>query len=106
MVRIAIIGTGGIAHTHMEAYKALSDRCEVVALVDIIPGKARKFMDEFGLNCDTYENHEDILNRDDIDLADVCTPPYVHAQISINCLRAGMNVVCEKPMAASLEECD
>lgn len=106
MIRIAIIGTGGIAHTHMEAYKTLSDRCEIAALVDIVPGKARRFMEEFGLCCDTYENHEEILKRGDIDLADVCTPPYVHAQISINCLRAGMNVVCEKPMAASLEECD
>ncbi len=106
MIRIAIVGTGGIAHEHMKSYLALADRCEVVALVDIIPGKAKRFMEEFHLQCDTYENHEDILDRTDIDLADVCTPPYVHAQISINCLRAGMNVVCEKPMAASLEECD
>ncbi len=106
MIRIAIVGTGGIAHEHMKSYLALADRCEVVALVDIIPGKAKRFMEEFHLQCDTYENHEDILDRTDIDLADVCTPPYVHAQISINCLQAGMNVVCEKPMAASLEECD
>ncbi len=106
MIRIAIVGTGGIAHEHMKSYLALADRCKVVALVDIIPGKAKRFMEEFHLQCDTYENHEDILDRTDIDLADVCTPPYVHAQISINCLRAGMNVVCEKPMAASLEECD
>lgn len=106
MTRIAIVGTGGIAHTHMEAYRALKDRCEVVALVDIIPGKAKRFMEEFHLQCDTYENHEDILDRNDIDLVDVCTPPYVHASISINCLKSGKNVVCEKPMAASLEECD
>lgn len=106
MTRIAIVGTGGIAHTHMEAYLALKDRCEVVALVDIIPGKAKRFMEEFHLQCDTYENHEDILDRTDIDLVDVCTPPYVHASISINCLKSGKNVVCEKPMAASLEECD
>ncbi len=106
MIRIAIVGTGGIAHEHMKAYLALADRCEVVALVDIIPGKAKRFMEEFHLQCDTYENHEDILDRKDIDLADVCTPPYVHASISINCLRSGKNVVCEKPMAASLEECD
>lgn len=106
MIRIAIIGTGGIAHEHMKAYLALADRCKVVALVDIIPGKAKRFMEEFHLQCDTYENHEDILDRTDIDLADVCTPPYVHASISINCLRSGKNVVCEKPMAASLEECD
>ena len=91
----------------MEAYQKIgADRCRVVALVDIIPGKARKFMEEFGLSCDTYENHEHILPRQDIDLVDVCTPPYCHAQISVNALRSGKNVVCEKPMAASLEECD
>ena len=106
MLRIAIVGTGGIAHAHMEAYRTLKDRCEVVALVDIIPGKARRFMEEFGLSCDTCEDHHDILPRQDIDLVDVCTPPYVHAEISINALRSGKNVVCEKPMAASLEECD
>ena len=106
MLRVAIVGTGGIAHEHMRSYLTLKDRAQVVALVDIIPGKARRFMEEFGLSCDTYEDHRDILPRQDIDLVDVCTPPYVHAQISINALRSGKNVVCEKPMAASLEECD
>ncbi len=106
MIRVAIVGTGGIAHEHMKAYLTLKDRCQVAALVDIIPGKARRFMEEFGVSCDTYEDHQDILPRQDIDLVDVCTPPYVHAQISINALRSGKNVVCEKPMAASLEECD
>ena len=95
MIRIAIIGTGGIAHEHMKAYLALADRCKVVALVDIIPGKAKRFMEEFHLQCDTYENHEDILDRTDIDLADVCTPPYDHASISINCLRSG-KTLCAK----------
>lgn len=107
MIRVAIVGTGGIAHAHMESYQKLgTERCQVVALVDIIPGKARRFMEEFGLSCETYENHEDILPRQDIDLVDVCTPPYCHAQISVNALRSGKNVVCEKPMAASLAECD
>ena len=106
MLRVAIVGTGGIAHEHMRSYLTLKDRCQVVALADIIPGKARRFMEEFGLACDTYEDHLDILARQDIDLVDVCTPPFVHAQISINALKKGKNVVCEKPMAASLEECD
>ncbi len=106
MLRIAIVGTGGIAHEHMKSYLALKDRCRVAALVDIVPGKAERFREEFGLACDTYEDHLDILPRGDIDLVDVCTPPSAHAQISINALRSGKNVVCEKPMAASLEECD
>lgn len=106
MIRVAIVGTGSIAHAHMDAYLKLADRAKVVALVDIVPGKAKSFMEEFNIECDVYENHEDILDRNDIDLVDVCTPPYVHASISINCLKSGKNVVCEKPMAASLEECD
>lgn len=106
MIRVAIVGTGNIAHAHVEAYRQLSDRCCVVALVDIIPGKAQRFMEKYGLHCDVYENHADILPRTDIDLVDVCTPPYVHASISVNALRSGKHVVCEKPMAASLEECD
>ncbi len=106
MIRIAIVGTGGIAHAHMEAYRTLGNRCEIAALVDIIPGKARRFMEEFGLRCDTFESHTEILPRQDIDLVDVCTPPYTHAAITVGALRSGKNVVCEKPMAASLEECD
>ena len=77
-----------------------------MALVDIVPEKAQRMKEKYNLNADVYDDHQKILSRTDIDLVDVCTPPYVHASISINCLKSGKNVVCEKPMAASLEECD
>lgn len=107
MIHVAIIGTGGISNAHIGAYLKFPERCKIVALVDIVPEKAEQMKARYGLtDARVYASHKDILGRDDIDLADVCTPPYVHASISIDCLRAGMNVVCEKPMAASLEECD
>ena len=106
MIQVAIIGTGGISHAHIQAYLQFPDRCRIAALVDIIPGKAQKVKEQYHLDCDVYERHEDILPRGDIDLADVCTPPFAHASITVHCLRSGKNVVCEKPMAASLEECD
>lgn len=107
MIHVAIIGTGGISNAHIDAYLKFPERCKIVALVDIVPEKAEQMKARYGLtDARVYASHKDILGRDDIDLADVCTPPYVHASISIDCLRAGMNVVCEKPMAASLEECD
>ena len=106
MIRVAIVGTGNIAHAHVESYLKFPERCEIVALVDIVPEKAQRMKDRFGLNAVVCDDHLKILSRTDIDLVDVCTPPYVHASISINCLRSGKNVVCEKPMAASLEECD
>lgn len=105
MIRIAIVGTGGISHAHINAYLRFPDRCKIVALVDIIPGKAQRVKEQYNLDADVYLDHHEILGRE-IDLVDVCTPPFVHAEISINALKSGHNVVCEKPMAASLQECD
>ena len=106
MIRIAIVGTGNIAHAHVQAYLQFPQRCKIVALVDIVPAKAQAMKEKYGLDAQVYDDHQQILPLTDIDLVDVCTPPYVHASISINALRSGKNVVCEKPMAASLEECD
>ena len=106
MIRIAIVGTGNIANAHVQAYLQFPERCHIAYLVDIVPEKARRMREKYGLDAKVMDDHQALLPLQDIDLVDVCTPPYVHAQISINCLRSGKNVVCEKPMAASLEECD
>ena len=106
MIRVAIVGTGSIANAHVQAYLQFPERCCIVALVDIVPEKARRMNERYHLSAEILDDHRALMGRQDIDLADVCTPPYVHAQISVNCLRGGMHVICEKPMAASLEECD
>lgn len=107
MLRVAIIGTGNISPSHIKGYLKFPDRCKIVALVDIFPEKAEEKKRKFNLDdAQVYDDHKKILDRDDIDLIDVCTPPYVHAEIAINGLNAGKNVLVEKPMAASLEECD
>lgn len=106
MINVAIVGTGGISPAHIEAYLAFPQRCKIVALVDIIPEKAADKAKMYGLTCDILDDHKKLLDRTDIDLVDICTPPYVHAEIAINALNAGKHVVVEKPMAASLEECD
>ena len=106
MIRVAIVGTGNIANAHIQAYLQFPERCHIAYLVDIVPEKARRMREKYGLDAEVFDNHQALLPLRDIDLVDVCTPPYVHAQISINCLRSGKNVVCEKPMAAYLEECD
>jgi len=107
MQRIAIIGTGNISHNHIQGYLEFPDRCQIVALVDIYPEKAEEKKKHYGLaNAKVYSNHQDILNDPSIDVFDICTPPYVHAAISIDALNAGKHVLCEKPMAASLQECD
>ena len=49
MIRIAIVGTGGISHAHIKAYMQFPDRCKIVALVDIVPGKAQQVKEQYGL---------------------------------------------------------
>ncbi|MCJ7841317.1 Gfo/Idh/MocA family oxidoreductase [Lederbergia sp. NSJ-179] len=106
MLNIAIIGTGAIAPAHVNAYLKFPDRCKIVALCDQYPEKAEKLKQEYQLTADIVDNHKELLNRQDIDLISVCTPPYTHAEISIDFLNAGKHVLVEKPMASSLEECD
>lgn len=106
MVRVAIVGTGNISRAHIEGYLQFPERCQIAALVDIVPEKAREKAAEYGFQCDVYDDHRQILDLGDIDLVDVCTPPYVHAEIAINAMNSGKNALVEKPIAASLEECD
>lgn len=107
MLNIAIIGTGNISPNHIEGYLKFPERCKIVALVDIYPEKAEEKKRKFNLtDVKVYSSHKDILDDKTIDVFDVCTPPYVHASITIDALEAGKHVLCEKPMASSLQECD
>lgn len=106
MIKVAIIGTGSIANAHIKGYQKFPERCKIVALSDIYVEKAEKTVKDFNLNADVYSDYHEMLTRSDIDLVSVCTPPYTHAEISIEFLNAGKNVLVEKPMASSMEECD
>jgi predicted dehydrogenase len=79
-----------------------------VALVDIAPKKAQGYKEKYGLDdAVVFSSHEDMLKSGmKIDLVHNCTPPFVHASIAIDCMNAGIDVLVEKPMAASLKECD
>ncbi|ADH60019.1 oxidoreductase domain protein [Thermoanaerobacter mathranii subsp. mathranii str. A3] len=107
MIKVAIIGTGNISPQHIQGYLQFSDRCKIVALADIYPEKARDKKERFNLeDADVYDDYKKVLERNDIDLIDICTPPYTHAEIAVNALNTGKHVLVEKPMASSLEECD
>lgn len=106
MINIAIIGTGGIATAHVKAYLALSDKCNIVALVDIYPDKAKTLAETYSLDCNIVSDYTDLLDDPTIDAVSICTPPFTHGKLAIDFLRAGKHVLVEKPMASSLKECD
>lgn len=106
MIRVAVIGTGVIAETHLKAYAYFVERCKIVALANPHIEKAAALKDKFHLDCRLLEDYHELLEDGEVDLVSICTPPHSHAQIAADCLRAGKHVLVEKPMAMSLAECD
>ena len=104
-VKIGIIGTGWIAESHISAYKNMPD-VEVVAMADLVPGKAEAFAKKFEIeNCRFYENDEALLAAEkDLDGVSICTYNGTHASCAINALNAGVNVMLEKPFTVTLDE--
>lgn len=106
MINVAVVGTGNISPMHIKGYLAFPELCRIKALVDIYPEKAEDKKKTFSLDADVYDSIDGILGRDDIELVSIATPPYTHAELAIKAMKAGKHVLVEKPMAASLEECD
>ena len=105
-VAVGIIGFGGIARgAHLTSgYRKLPDWCDVVAVADILPERCADASGQYGIP-ETYATHAELLARDDIDAVSICTGNYAHAPITIDALRAGKHVLCEKPMAMNADEC-
>ncbi len=103
-IKIAIIGCGNIAtKAHAPQYEKLKNDYEVVAVCDIVRAKAERFAELFG-GCEIYTDYKDVLNIEGLDAVDICTPNYLHSIIAVDALNKGINVLCEKPDAVSVEE--
>ncbi|MGI5885323.1 MAG: Gfo/Idh/MocA family protein [Candidatus Spyradocola sp.] len=98
-IRIGIIGTGIIAHSHMEMYAKI-DGVKVVAACDIQAEKLEAFRKKYDIPYG-YADYRKLLERDDLDSVDVCLHNNLHAPISIAVMQSGKNCYCEKPMAGS-----
>lgn len=107
MINVAVVGIGNIAPAHLQGYLAHGERCRIVALCDIVPQKAERRREALGLTgVDVVASHKELLGREDIDLVSLCTPPGTHAELTVDFLDAGKDVLVEKPMAPSLADCD
>ncbi|MFT4122274.1 MAG: Gfo/Idh/MocA family oxidoreductase [Microbacteriaceae bacterium] len=107
MLKVGIVGAGGISNAHIKAYLQFPEEVEIVAISDLGVERASAKRDEHGLrNVRAYDSADSMLAAERLDLVSIVTPPAAHAPLAIQYLRHGVNVVVEKPMATSLEECD
>ena len=103
-VKIGIIGTGWIAEAHIASYQQMAD-VEVVALADLIPGKAEAFAKRYGVEgARCYESGHAMLEAEELDGVSICTYNTQHAPCAIDALEHGVNVMLEKPFTVTLDE--
>ncbi len=100
ILKIGIIGSGGIAVAkHMPSLAKLSN-VEMTAFCDIIPERAEKAAKKYGTSdARVYGDYRELLKDKSIDVVHVCTPNKSHADITVDALESGKHVMCEKPMA-------
>ncbi len=104
---VAIVGCGGISRwAHNPFYVNNTARVKIVAVCDIIKERAEQFVKEFYPEAKPYADWREMLEQDDIDVVDICTPNYLHSEIAIAALEKGLNVTCEKPDAVSPEKAE
>ena len=101
----ALIGCGGRGpgtHGDLKSKHGLATHC--LAACDVHLGRARNFQKRAGSSCEVYQDFRRVVERKDIEVVAIGTPPHWHALVSIACMEAGKDVVCEKPATRFVAE--
>lgn len=102
-MKVGIIGCGTIANAaHIPAYMN-NKEVEIAYFCDITLERAEAAVAQYGCGKAVADYH-DILNDDSVEAVSICTPNNVHSVIAIDCLKAGKDVLCEKPAARTFDE--
>jgi predicted dehydrogenase len=103
-MKVGIIGCGGIAPMHLRVYKRL-EGVEVAGLCDLNPERVKNLAERFGVK-KTYSDYQEMFEKENLDLVDICTPVSTHLRIVCDAAETTPAILVEKPMALNVGECD
>ena len=106
---VALVGLGGYATGQLGPALLQTEHCYLAGIVTGTPSKIPAWKEKYNIpdkNIYSYETYDEIANNPDIDIIYVVLPNSMHAEYSIRGSKAGKHVICEKPMAISVAECD
>lgn len=98
MFKVGIVGCGGISGVHVPGWNKLDD-CEIVAICDV----RQEMMDKYP-GPRQYLSFDEMLEKEELDIVDICLPTYLHAEYSMKAMEKGINVLCEKPVSLNRED--
>ena len=98
MLKVAVVGVGGVSWAHLQAWESMAD-VDLVALCDIRPERL-----EGHPNQRLYTDMTEMLDKEELDILDICLPSYLHADAAVAALERGIHVLCEKPISLKRED--
>jgi predicted dehydrogenase len=102
MIRVGLIGGGGIARAHIRGYTAQADRIAVSAVADAVPETVERRAAELG--AEGFLDYRRLLAEADVDAVDICLPHHLHRDAIVASAEAGKHILCEKPLCLSPDE--
>lgn len=106
---IALVGLGGYSKNQLAPALLETKDCYLAGIVTGTPSKVSEWQVKYNIpekNCYNYQNFDSIASNPDIDIVYVVLPPSMHKEYTIRAAKAGKHVICEKPMAVSVEDCE
>jgi len=100
-IRVGVIGVGSLGQHHARVYASLPE-AELVGVVDALPERAGEVAAKFGTN--VYSDYTELFGK--VDAVNIAAPTTLHAEIGVHCLKEGIHVLAEKPIAHTLEAAD
>ncbi|MFN2200495.1 MAG: Gfo/Idh/MocA family protein, partial [Caldilineaceae bacterium] len=105
-LKVGLIGCGGIMRPHVEGWKGISDRAEVVALADVSEQAMAQRAAQLGHDVKKYTDYRDLLADSEVDAVDIALPHFLHRDAIVDSAQAGKHLMTEKPLCLTLEEAD
>ncbi len=106
VLRIGLIGAGGITAAHVSGWNTVTDRAEIVAIADISEETARERMKQIGREVRYYNDYLELLAQEDIDAVDLSLPHHLHCESIVAAAKAGKHAMSEKPFCLTLDEAE
>jgi predicted dehydrogenase len=104
-VKVGIIGSQFEADIHAASFKIASEHAELVAVASPTPGNAAALAKRYGIPR-VFTDYREMIKERDLEMITIAAPNALHAQMTADCARAGKHVVCEKPLAMTIEEAE
>lgn len=98
MLKIGLVGVGGISGSHIPAWDAMED-AQLTAICDIRAERMEPYPDKRH-----YLDFDEMLEKEELDIVDICLPTYLHADFAVKAMEKGIHVICEKPISLKQED--